>query len=72
MNPFLIEDELKMKSHIFHISIQVFEWFKFLHFRFPYSFILFPIFHLMFMKMCYAEYDNEADLKMQAQNRINL
>ena len=22
MNPFLIEDELKMKSHIFHISIQ--------------------------------------------------
>ena len=21
MNPFLIEDELKMKSHIFHISI---------------------------------------------------
>ena len=44
MNPFLIEDELKMKSHIFHIS----------------------------MKMCYAEYDNEADLKMQAQNRINL
>ena len=24
MNPFLIEDELKMKSHIFHISIQVF------------------------------------------------
>ena len=49
MNPFLIEDELKMKSHIFHISIQV-----------------------LFMKMCYAEYDNEADLKMQAQNRINL
>ena len=65
MNPFLIEDELKMKSHIFHISIQVF-------LNFPYSFILFPIFHLMFMKMCYAEYDNEADLKMQAQNRINL
>ena len=24
MNPFLIEDELKMKSHIIHISIQVF------------------------------------------------
>ncbi len=22
MNPFLIEDELKMKSHIFHIFIQ--------------------------------------------------
>ena len=68
MNPFLIEDELKMKSHIFHIFIQA----PVLIFLLFYSFILFPIFHLMFMKMCYAEYDNEADLKMQAQNRINL
>ncbi len=59
MNPFLIEDELKMKSRIFHISIQA----PVLNFLLPYSFILFPIFHLMFMKMCYAEcIDNEPDL----------
>ena len=34
MNPFLIEDELKMKSHIFHISIQVFLNFLSLFFYF--------------------------------------
>ena len=67
MNPFLIEDELKMKSHNFsHFHSGLFEL------SFLILLILFPIFHLMFMKMCYAEYDNEADLKMQAQNRINL
>lgn len=34
MNPFLIEDELKMKLHIFHISIQVFLNFLSLFFYF--------------------------------------
>ena len=68
MNPFLIEDELKMKSHIFHISIQVFLNFLSLFFYFVPN--ISPIASINVLGS--AKYDNEADLKMQAQNRINL
>ena len=62
MNRFLIKDELKMKSHIFHIFIQA----PVLIFLLFYSFILFPIFHLLFRKICYAECIDVPDLGTQA------
>lgn len=62
MNRFLIKDELKMKSHIFHIFIQA----PVLIFLLFYSFILFPIFHLLFIKICYAEGIDVPDLGTQA------
>ena len=54
-----LEDEITYFSHFHSGSCLIF---------YIYSFILFPIFHLLFIKICYAECIDIPDLGTQAKN----